>query len=57
MRYFIERNGEVLFEIPWFKDAAKEFVKLLDSSKHGDYVEMYYVDKEKGKRIIRRVLV
>ena len=57
MRYFIERNGEVLFELPWFKDAAKEFVKLLDSSKHGDYVKMYYVDKEKGKRIIRRVLV
>lgn len=57
MCYFITRNGEVLFELPWFKDAAKEFVKLLDSSKHGDCITMYYIDKETGKRIIRRVLV
>ena len=57
MCYFITRNGEVLFELPWFKDAAKEFVKLLDSSKQGDCIIMYYIDKEKGKRIIRRVLV
>lgn len=57
MCYFIDRNGEVLFELPWFKDAAKEFVKLLDSSKRGDCIKMYYADKEKGVQIIRRVIV
>lgn len=57
MIYFISRNGEVLHELPWFKDAAEQFVALLDTSKKGDYLKLYYVDKEKGEKIIRRIIV
>lgn len=57
MLYIITRNGEVLFEFPWFKDAAKEWVRLLDTSKTGDYLTLYYIDKINGKKILRRVIV
>ena len=57
MVYFIERNGEVLHELPWFKDAAELFVKILDTSKKGDYLKMYYIDKDKGEKTIRRIII
>lgn len=57
MVYFIEKNGEVLHELPWFKDAAELFVKVLDTSKKGDYLKIYYIDKNKGEKIIRRIII
>lgn len=59
--YLVNLNGRTVFESPWLKEAANEYNKMVDNTKRGDYVTLWYIKnidmpvwKDKNAKILGR---